>query len=222
MHIRKPINPKNRLLAAFLFVAVFGMAVFVAPSTALAHKVNVFAYVEGDTVITESYFSDGRKCRDCIVDVLDDKGKKLLEGKTDEEGRFSFRPPVRTKLLIRLRASMGHLAEYSIPATDLPQIFPAAATGTAGELPKSQLDRAVSPQPSTANVEPPTQAASEASEIEKTVDRSIARQLEPIRRALEEDRNKQRFSDIVGGIGYIIGLMGLAAYFRSKLRQKRG
>jgi nickel transport protein len=28
---------------------------------ALAHKVIIFAYVEGDRVYTESYFSDGKK-----------------------------------------------------------------------------------------------------------------------------------------------------------------
>jgi len=215
------VNLRGRVFPALLFVTALGLSVFTVPRTALAHKVNVFAYVEGDTVITESYFNDGRKCRDCVVEVLDDKGRKLLEGKTDEEGRFSFRPPARTTLLIRLTASMGHLAEYTIPATDLPENLPASAPSGRTEPPAGKAGKPVA-EPPAASAQPPLQASPEATEIERIVDRSVARQLEPIRRALEKDRNKQRFSDIAGGIGYIIGLMGLAAYLHSRRRQKQG
>jgi len=41
-----------------------------------------------------------------------------------------------------------------------------------------------------------------------------------IRKALEDSKRKKRFSDIVGGIGYIIGLMGLILYFYSRQRKK--
>jgi nickel transport protein len=58
-------------------------------------------------------------------------------------------------------------------------------------------------------------------DIERAIDRALARQLPPIRRAIEESKDRQRFSDIVGGIGYIIGLMGLALYFRSRQLQRR-
>lgn len=40
-------------------------------STAFAHKVNIFAYVEGDTVYTESYFPDGKKVESGLVEVYD-------------------------------------------------------------------------------------------------------------------------------------------------------
>jgi nickel transport protein len=36
------------------------VGVLLVSGTALAHKVNLFAYVEGGTVFTESYFPDGR------------------------------------------------------------------------------------------------------------------------------------------------------------------
>lgn len=217
-------NRKSRPLTALFFVAALGLFMFIAPTTALAHKVNVFAYVEGDTIIAESYFSDGRKCHACNVEVYNDKGKKLLDGQTDDEGRFSFRIPERTTLLIRLNAPMGHLAEYTIPATDLPSNLPQAAPSVTGGLPSSVAGKSTQqPIPrAEAPKDIPAPMTPEMAELEQIVDRSVARQLAPILRALEEEKDKQRFSDIIGGIGYIIGLMGLAAYLHSRRRQRQG
>ncbi len=217
-------NVKNRHLTAVFFIVALGLVIFLAPTRALAHKVNVFAYVEGDNIIAESYFSDGRKCHACAVEVYDDKGKKLLEGQTNDEGRFSFRIPERTTLLIRLNAPMGHMAEYTIPPTDLPSYLPQAVRSVTSAPPPSTVGKAAQ-QPIPREEGPKDIAAKMApqmAELEQIVDRSVARQLAPILRAMEEDRDKQRFSDIVGGIGYIIGLMGLAAYFHSRQRQKQG
>ena len=112
MSVPRPTGTRNMpsLLRFFVLAVVIG--IFLAPLTALAHNVNVFAYAEGDKVITESYFNDGRKCLDSTIEVFDTQGNKLAEGKTDAEGRFAFRPSIRTDLLIRLTASMGHRAEY--------------------------------------------------------------------------------------------------------------
>jgi nickel transport protein len=221
------------------------------PSPALAHKVTVFAYVEGDTVVTDSYFNDGRKCRDSIIEVFDEKGNKLIEGKTDTDGRFSFRAPGRTDLVIRLTASMGHRAEYEIPGSDLPESLLPPAGPTALETPSEKPVRKT-PNPSVTSSSRPTekpelrapqakpspepaekpsvtqpaetalQAVPCLADIEQAVDRALARQLEPIYRELEESRRRENFSEIAGGIGYIVGLMGLAAYFHSRKDRKQG
>ena len=57
------------------------------------HKVVIFAWVEGDTVYTQSKFSGGKKAKNSTVVVYDRKGNQLLEGKTDEKGEFSFKVP---------------------------------------------------------------------------------------------------------------------------------
>jgi nickel transport protein len=88
--------------------------------SAFAHKVNIFAYVEGKKIYTESYFNDGKKCIDSKIEVFDNRENKLLEGLTDKEGEFSFEvPPEDVDLKIVLTASMGHRAEYSISADEL-------------------------------------------------------------------------------------------------------
>lgn len=209
---------KNAPSLVCLFVLVSIVGTLIAPSTARAHKVNVFAYVEGDTVITESYFNDGRKCRDSTIEVFDNRRNKLVGGKTDTDGRFSFKPSVRTDLVIRLTASMGHRAEYRIPSADLPESL-SVAPETSEKMAENRPAHAHSEAAEDVSALLAGKENLGPSEVEQVVEKVVARQLAPIRRALEESRRRQRFSDVVGGIGYIVGLMGLVLYFRSKRRQ---
>ncbi|GAI35935.1 unnamed protein product, partial [marine sediment metagenome] len=99
---------KNKLYLILIFIFLIIMAINIS---VFAHKVIIFAYVEGDRVYTESYFSDGKKCVDSKIEVFDKQGDKLLEGLTDEEGEFSFEvPPEDGDLKIVLTAGMGHRA----------------------------------------------------------------------------------------------------------------
>jgi nickel transport protein len=61
------------------FILSLLMVVWV--NSALAHKVTIFAWVQGDRVYTESKFSGGRKAVNAGVEVLNADGERLLEGK---------------------------------------------------------------------------------------------------------------------------------------------
>jgi nickel transport protein len=53
------------------------------------------------------------------------------------------------------------------------------------------------------------------------VDQALARQLSPLTEAirqLEKQQERASFRDILGGIGYIVGLLGLYYYFRGRPR----
>jgi nickel transport protein len=82
--------------------------------TALAHKVNLFAYAEGGSVYTESYFPDGRPVAGGKVLVYDDHETLLLEGTTDSDGLFQFAIPAVTELKIVIEATMGHKNSYRL------------------------------------------------------------------------------------------------------------
>ena len=114
---------KNRLyrnLKAGLFGFIFMNLMFMLTgSNALAHKVNLLAYVEGDKIYTESTFPDGSKVEGGLIEVYDSQGKKLLEGKTDKDGLFSFKIPKKDNLTIVLTGSMGHKTTYSLKKEDL-------------------------------------------------------------------------------------------------------
>ncbi|MEZ4604371.1 MAG: hypothetical protein R2861_13520 [Desulfobacterales bacterium] len=63
--------------AVFLFLILCG----VTAGNCFAHRVVIFAWMEGDTVYTESQFPDGRKIADATVKVFDPQKKLLLTGK---------------------------------------------------------------------------------------------------------------------------------------------
>jgi nickel transport protein len=185
------------ILLLFLFV----------PTLSTAHRVNVFAWMEGDTVYTESFFSDGTKSVDSRIDVFDPKGKLLLTGNTDEEGRFSFKIPDKTDLKIVLNASMGHRAEYVLSASEM--------TGMAD----SGYERG-GEQPAEMKEQRGAVSISKE-EIRSLMEEVLDEKLRPIIRRLAEIENRgPTISEVVAGIGYIFGLMGVALYFRRRKKTK--
>ena len=120
---------KNRDLCK-IFLLTFLITFSVAP--AFAHKVTIFAWVEGNTIYTQSKFSRGKKARGALVTVFDMEGNRLLEGTTDEKGEFSFKIPKKTGLKVVLKASMGHLAEWKIPVEEI-----AAAQSSQNKTPEA-------------------------------------------------------------------------------------
>jgi nickel transport protein len=86
---------------------------------ASAHKVNLFAYVEGGTIYTECYFADGRPAEGGKVLVYDSEHKLLLEGVTNKEGLFSFAVPKVDDLTIVLEATMGHRASFTLKKAEV-------------------------------------------------------------------------------------------------------
>jgi len=191
------------LIFAFLIIIMMDVSIF-------AHKVNIFAYVEGDKVYTESYFNDGKMCVDSKIEVFNNQGNKLLEGLTDEEGMFSFKIPsedvIDGDLKVVLTASMGHRAEYVIPTNEL--------RGIAGLI-KEKFEEpvpAVSPEISSFDLK----------EIQLLIEDALDKKLEPIMREMREIKKSQEDkvspTEIIGGIGYIIGIFGIVAYFLSRKR----
>jgi len=170
---------------------------------ALAHKVTIFGWVEGDTVLTESKFSGGKKAINAPVVVFDKDGKKLLEGKTDNKGKFSFKIPKLTDLRIVLNAAMGHKAEWMIPESEIREAGPFVEKKSAAE-PTGPISVGLSKE-----------------EVQKIVEDSLDKKLRPIVRMMTESKNtKPSFSEIIGGIGYIFGLMGLALYFKNRSKKR--
>lgn len=189
---------------------------------AFGHNVTIFAWVEGDTVFTQSKFSGGRKAQDSSVVVYDTEGNRLLEGKTDEKGEFTFKVPKKTGLKVVLKASMGHLAEWVIPAEE---IIAAGRERTSGsqETPTQSAAKEAPPRSSAVKpggIEPvPAPVYLQRQELQKMIDESLDRKIAPIANMLASliDRGPG-LTEIIGGIGYIFGLVGVAFYIASRKR----
>ena len=93
--------------------------IFIATPKINAHGINIIAWIEGDRVMTESYFSRDNKVIEGQIKVYGPSQKQLLEGKTDEKGLFSFKIPQETDLRIVLESAMGHRAETILKADEI-------------------------------------------------------------------------------------------------------
>ncbi|ABD56027.1 hypothetical protein [Jannaschia sp. CCS1] len=86
-------------------------AAVVSSTAAVAHQLNVFAYVEDGTVVVESRFSNGNLPQLGEVSVLDAGGEALMLLPLQEDGTVRFPlDPVHadTGLLIEVRTGEGH------------------------------------------------------------------------------------------------------------------
>ncbi len=104
-------------IASHAFIAAFICLLF--SGTAIAHKVNLFAYVEGGKVYTESYFPDGSPVENGKVLVYDSQNNLLLEGLTDKEGFFNFDIPKLDDLTIVIEATMGHKNSFKLKKSEV-------------------------------------------------------------------------------------------------------
>jgi nickel transport protein len=188
-------------------VLICGFVLFSA-GAAFAHKVYIFAWVEGDQVYTDSYFPDKRKVIRGKVKVLDPEGNLLREGVTDEHGAFSFKVPQKSDLHIVLEAGMGHKGEFILKSEELP-----------GD------DTPFVPEPEKSESVVSTQGESkiDLKDLELVIQKALEEKLKPIERKLArlEEEQGPGLTEAIGGIGYILGLMGIVAYFKSRGGNRR-
>ncbi len=191
-----------------------------------AHKVNLFAYVEGDRVVVEGYFSGNVKAQDSLVEVFDSDGKKILEGKTDSKGMYAFKladlPPMKGDMRIVLDAGMGHRADFTIGQADLP----VSAKKTPGPQPKTEETETTSSPLAAAQ---PSGQVQDSALLKKTVEDAVDQKIQPLvkmlgaqQKFLMEQRDRgPTVNEIVGGIGWILGIVGVAGYFMGPNRKAR-
>ncbi len=191
----------HKLLISLAFLILL---LLMPAAVVFAHKVNIFAYSEGDTIYTESYFPDGTKVKGGIVEIYDSQGIKLLEGKTDENGEFDFKLPKKDDLEIVLIASLGHKNSYTLSTDELPDVI--------------VTEKPQEPESRESEVKEVMQVDLE--QIKKIIDSSLDEKLKPIMRQLSKAQQKEvSFTEVIGGIGYIFGIMGIILYFASKKKE---
>ena len=194
-------------LAAILLIAVLSLCAAVEAS---AHRVNIFAWVEGDAVLVECSFRRDSPVRAGTVTVFDAvTGRALLEGKTSDKGRFSFPVPPEAReghgLRLRISAGEGHQNEWLMDAAEFAALAPASPARSAP---------AATPAPAPEEQGARRTPALTEEEFRALVDAALESRLGPIRRelaALRDDGPSLR--DVIGGLGWIMGIVGAGLYF---------
>lgn len=193
------------------FLKVFLVAVLIAllPVATEAHRLNIFASNEGTIIRGSVYFQGMRAARTAPIRVLDPAGALLANVVTNEAGAFTFQVTRRVAHHFVADLGDGHRAEFIVSAEQLPPFLPAPSlpepaepvVGTTSEGTKAVM---------------PADVAQEA--IETIVENTVARHVGPLRQQIAAYEDRIRWHDVLGGIGYIVGMTGVACYFLARRR----
>ena len=183
------------------------------PRAALAHKLNVFAHVEGTTIRGNAYFRGGTPAQKVQVTALDGSGRELGRTTTDSEGNFAMDAHARCDHRLVADTGDGHGGEYTVPAAELPASLSA---GTA--IPA--LGHRSSPAGDSSPAGPPGPRESLPASSLRAEIQALEAQVVALREQLAQNDEQVRFRDILGGLGYILGLTGVAFYVLGAKRNR--
>ncbi len=199
---------------------ILAVCAILCASEAWAHRVNIFAYVEGADVVVECGYSRSKRVRHGLVEVYAAPGGKLLwQGTTDEQGYLRFPVPEEalaagTGLHLVLKAGEGHQAEWTIKAEEFASVHK-SKTPAVAQPADTVRSAPVAAQPA-ASASPGSQALTRA-DLEEVLGTVLDAKLAPLKRAVLEEKDPG-LREIIGGIGWIFGIVGVAAYFMSRRR----
>ena len=110
-----------------LSFAVVAVLMTIGEGECLAHKINVFAIVEKDSLVVEGYFPGNVKAQNSPVEVYDSSGAKVAQGQTDTQGvckiSLADLKPIKGDLKVAIATGDGHRAEYVVKAAEIPSSF---------------------------------------------------------------------------------------------------
>lgn len=200
-------------------ISLLLLCIILLPYSAHAHKIKIFATATDTTITGSVYYPGGAKYRHGTLEVYSPDNQLLGQSKTNENGEFSFTATFYSDHIFTITTQDGHRSQYTVPANELPADLPlldheihsdakaSAATDNIHQVPikKSSLE--------LSSIHP--------NELQKIISTIVAKQVNPLRKQIEQYEQKTRLRDVFGGIGYILGIAGVAFYFLGRNKFQR-
>ncbi len=180
-------------------ISVISILSFFFVQSVLAHKVSTYAYREGDKIKGECYFVDGSPCKKSKVEVYNSRGEKVIETYTDDKGLYLFETPEKGELKIVIMAGESHRAEYKI----------SALKDREKDKEKKELSK---------NSEN-TKVTFNKDELRLIVSEAVEKEMAGLREEislLHKKMDKISLRDIIGGLGYIIGVWAIIMLIKKR------
>jgi len=214
--------------ALWLPVLLVGLMSGLMSGPATAHRLQVFAAAVGDVIEGSAYFAGGAPAAGVRVQIESADGRVLAEIHPAADGSFSYRAKGPVDHRVVVLSADGHRAQWLVEALELAPAFGEAvdlnppkadASAESGIAAVAATDPAVKgssvdPAPGLGSAVPQTATVDPA--LIAALERAVARQVRPLREELAAASARAGFRDLLGGIGYIFGLAGLALWWRSR------
>lgn len=219
-HTASSSNTLRPIAAALIALALFVAPQLALPGPAAAHSIYIFAWVDGQNICTESYFTIKNKVRGGEVSMADSLGTILATGKTDRDGLYCFPLPDRkSDLEFTVLAGPGHKGTFQLSAAELGGAdLPDAEASVSSEAPTP----AVNEQTESAAPERSGAFAADEAALRNIVREELQKQLSPVLQALAGERADKTpgVREIVGGIGWLAGLGALGFWLAQRKRKR--
>ncbi|WP_428635151.1 carboxypeptidase regulatory-like domain-containing protein [Sedimenticola sp.] len=181
-------------------VRLICLLLLLVQGSAEAHLLKLFAYVEGEQIHGSVYFAGGANAAGAALTVRDADDRLLAEFTTDAQGVFSYTPAAPGDYQLRADTGDGHQAEWRIRTDEF-----------AASLPTDSKTVTSPAQTAPAQQNTPSDAR-----LAALIEQALAHQIGPLREALQRSEARARLSDIIGGVGFIFGLAGVALWWRNR------
>lgn len=226
-----------RAVAAWAVRAAL-IAVCALPMPLSAHGIIASAYATGQVIEGEIGLSNGAMAKGVTVTVAAPDGADLGQVVTDEEGFFTFRPSRAVDHIFRADMGAGHVAIFLMQKSDLPRHLreggggggggDADAAGSAGVAWSGALGGSVGGSAvgsaaaggaaNGASLMPAAGAGMDGEALAAL----LQDELRPLKREVAALGQERRMQDILGGLGYIAGLFGVAFYIAARRKLGQG
>ena len=194
--------------------AAIAAALFLVSGPAMAHRLKLFTSVENGVISGYGFFIGGGRATAASIIFRNISGRELHRVTVDAKGEFRWKPPEPQDVKVILNAGDGHTVETTIVAGRL-----ASAGAPASGSTDRARDAASTDAESAAKAPAAVSQQQIAAMVERKVDEAVARQIKPLLEAYAKAEGRVRFNDIIGGIGMIIGLAGIALWATGRRRK---
>lgn len=208
-----PLSKQTRQTGLIRFITAGVFVIFFLASNALCHGIKIAVRMDNNALIVESALRGHRLASGSAVVIRENLSKKvLIKGTVENKGVYMVPLPAEllsnpVDLLISVSDQYGHHAKTVVKHELYEGLLPAKQKEEKAQSLYHQLE-----QGQLANEDLVSQET-----LRRMMEELLEKKLSPIRSQLANlDKDRVSFIDIIGGIGYLIGLAGLAAWMKSK------
>ena len=191
---------------------IFLILLFLLNLEAFAHKINLFITQVENRLEGEGFFADGSPCKNCEITVFDPSEKEILKIKTDEKGKFSFSLPEKVeRVKIILSAGEGHIVEKTVTIKRESKEKKDISKIEADKKRESENNLLVDEKLKESFTELNSRIINLEAEVKALREEMLN---------LRKDMQKIAYRDIIGALGYLLGIFAIIYFFKNRNSKK--